>query len=60
LLVGQIDKSTFAITNRIVARVVQPNMEEMVFLLDANADGQDDLVVPTFVSKILGASRYDP
>jgi TonB-dependent SusC/RagA subfamily outer membrane receptor len=54
LLIGQIDKSTLLIINRIMAgRSAEYGRDG--FLLDANADGQD-LVVPTFAPRSWGRS----
>jgi hypothetical protein len=61
LLIGQIDKSTFVNYQQDygMGRSAEYGRDGFL-LLDANADGQDDLVVPTFASKILGGPRYDP
>jgi TonB-dependent SusC/RagA subfamily outer membrane receptor len=53
LLIGQIDKSTLLIINRIMAGRSAEYGRDGFLLFDANADGQD-LVVPTFAPRSWG------
>jgi TonB-linked SusC/RagA family outer membrane protein len=60
LLVGQIDKSTFVNYQQEYGAGRSAEYGRNGFLLfDANADGMDDLVVPTFAPRSWGP-RYDP
>jgi hypothetical protein len=57
LLIGQIDKSTFVNYQQDYGAGRSAEYGRDGFLLfDANADGQDDLVVPTFAPRSWGRS----